>query len=245
MGLVGSILINPDCLYELRGKYRVVPAMIYEPRHQHVLEACYSLQETGRPIDLLTVQQKLSDSGKIDLVGGVSGLVQYVDATPTAAHVRHYAEIVVKKAKQRRFISVCRDALDGAYHDPDIEKVLSRAVYNLNEMASDEIVHDRTNVDILDEHILQWEEAHQRRKSGTHAVLKGLSTSFGRFDQLTGGLQPGLHFIAAPPSAGKTCIEGQIAEHVARAHGPVLRIYLDDTQEDAVGRTASRIGGFS
>jgi len=75
--------------------------------------------------------------------------------------------------------------------------------------------------------------------------LLGLATPFGRLNELLCGIQPGLHFIAAPPNAGKTCVEGQLSEFVASTSGPVLRIYLDDTHDDAMARSASRIGGVS
>jgi replicative DNA helicase len=245
MSLIGSILVDSNCLYELRGKYRVVPELFYDPRHSLVLAACYALVDSGRPVDMLTVQQWLSDTGKLDQVGGASALVQYVDAVPTAAHVRHYAEIVRQKARLRRFVNVCREALEGAYYDQDIDKVMSKTANNLHDLAADDIIQERSNLDVLDEQIVQWEEAHARRVAGDLVTLRGLSTPYGRLNELLCGLQPGLHFIAAPPNAGKTCVEGQLSEHVASAHGPVLRIYLDDTHDDAMGRSASRIGGVS
>lgn len=244
-GVLGSILVDEKVLHLLRGRYQIDSEMLWTPAHRIILETMYEMADAAQAIDLLTLPARLKDSGMLDLAGGDEYLEKLVDQTPTSAHVEHYAEIVRRKFKARRFIDACRAGLDSAYHAEDIDAALSKTANKLHDLSQDQLVQARSNVQVFDELIARWEEAMRRRRSGDEVKLPGLETPFGRYNELLGGLQPGLHFVAAPPSAGKTSIEGQIAEHVAMHEGPVLRIYLDDTQDDAIARSASRIGGVS
>lgn len=74
--------------------------------------------------------------------------------------------------------------------------------------------------------------------------LAGLSTGFGQIDQITGGLEPGqLVILAARPSAGKTALALNIADHVAAAGTPVLFFTLEmSVQELGMRLLSSRTG---
>lgn len=56
----------------------------------------------------------------------------------------------------------------------------------------------------------------------------GLPTGIETLDELLGGLQPGLHILAAEPGAGKTSMALQIATNVARAQYPVLFVTFEE-----------------
>ena len=65
------------------------------------------------------------------------------------------------------------------------------------------------------------------KENGAAAV--GLATGFKRLDDLLGGLQPGLHILAAEPGAGKTTCALQIAGRVARDGTPALFVSFEET----------------
>ncbi len=244
-GVLGSVMVDNQALHVLRGKYEITSEMIHLPANRIIFEMMCDMIEAGQIVDLLTMPQNLRDRGLLDVAGGDDYLIKLVDSTPTSAHVEHYAQIVRKKYKARLVIDALRAGLDAAWHTDDIEVVISKAANKLHDISADQLVQDRSNLQVFDEQLARWEDAMRRRRSGDEVKLPGLETPFGRYNEILGGLQPGLHFVAAPPSAGKTSLEGQIAEHVAMHEGPVLRIYLDDTQDDAIGRACSRIGGVS
>lgn len=56
----------------------------------------------------------------------------------------------------------------------------------------------------------------------------GVPTGINLLDDGLGGLQPGLHLLAAEPGAGKTALALQIATHAARAKYPVLFVTFEE-----------------
>lgn len=244
-GIIGSILAEPDCMHEVRAALKISPAMMYNPKHELVLEAMYELADSGSVVDTITLQTWLQKKNRLDDVGGLTGLLNFIELTPTSTHVRHYAAIVREKYRLRRFIGLMRHGLQRAYHEEDTQKIVSQTANELHDITADQLEAPRSNLEVFDHLMAQWELAHQRRMSKESVPLPGLATPFGRLNELLGGWQPGLHFVAAPPSAGKTSGEGQITEFTAMTAGPVLKFYLDDTQDDAIGRLASRHGGVS
>jgi len=82
--------------------------------------------------------------------------------------------------------------------------------------------------DLLPEVIADVEARRQAvREQGTAAV--GLPTGISRLDKLLGGLQPGLHLLAAEPGQGKTTFALQVASHVARVGYPVLFVSFEES----------------
>jgi replicative DNA helicase len=65
------------------------------------------------------------------------------------------------------------------------------------------------------------------KEQGTIAV--GLPTGISKLDQLLGGLQPGLHLLAAEPAQGKTTFTLQVASFVAKAGYPVLFVSFEES----------------
>lgn len=244
-GVLGSIMVDQDCLHDVRGRIKLTPEMFYVPSHRAVLDTMYAMADESDVVDMITLGQRLKDANVLEKMGGVVALERIVDSTPTSAHVEYYAQIVKQKYTTRAFIQLLRAGLEDAYSYPEIDKTMSKTANALNDLTHGRIEIERSNVEVFDELMKRWEHAHERRVNGEEAPLLGLKTPFGRLDDLLCGLQPGLHFIAAPPNAGKTCVEGQLSEYVASTEGAVLRFYLDDTHEDAIARSASRIGGVA
>ncbi len=64
------------------------------------------------------------------------------------------------------------------------------------------------------------------KEQGAAAV--GLPTGINRLDKLLGGLQPGLHLLAAEPGQGKTTFTLQVAANVAQTGYPVLFVSFEE-----------------
>lgn len=73
------------------------------------------------------------------------------------------------------------------------------------------------------------------RERGSATV--GLPTGIARLDRLLGGLQPGLHLLAAEPGQGKTTFALQLGANVARSGWPVLFVSF----EEALPRLALKV----
>ena len=83
--------------------------------------------------------------------------------------------------------------------------------------------------DLFADLLQMLEERRKAMKDGAAAV--GVATGIGKLDKLLGGLQPGLHLLAAAPGKGKTALALQIAGQAAKAGEPVLFVTFEESPE--------------
>lgn len=89
---------------------------------------------------------------------------------------------------------------------------------------------------ILNDTLSLIERAHEAYKG--HG-LAGIPTGFKYFDRIMGGLQTGLHIVAAEPGAGKTAFALNAARHASRLGFPVVYASFDETPERLLLKTVT------
>ncbi len=77
---------------------RVVAEDFYTRPHRHIFTEMGRLQESGSPIDLITLAESLERQGQLDSVGGFAYLAELSKNTPSAANISAYADIVRERA---------------------------------------------------------------------------------------------------------------------------------------------------
>jgi replicative DNA helicase len=140
-------------------------------------------------------------------------------STPSAAHIEHYARIVLEHAVRRRYIAAGQQVAELAWNRrKDLDTVKQRAEALVLGASSDTLSR-RAVVPPSEwtEHLMEY--LGQARTSG----LAGVSTGLRDLDTMTLGLSPGLYLVAAATGTGKTAIAGQIALHVGRAQRSPIR----------------------
>src|SRR6187402_23203 len=70
----------------------------YRSDHRLIFEAIAELVVESKPIDVLTVSERLDRLGRLQDIGGLAYLSTLVRDTPTAANARAYAQIVRERA---------------------------------------------------------------------------------------------------------------------------------------------------
>lgn len=96
---------------------RVVAEDFYTRPHRHIFTEMGRLQESGSPIDLITLAESLERQGQLDSVGGFAYLAELSKNTPSAANISAYADIVRERAVVRDMIAVAHEIADAGY-DP-------------------------------------------------------------------------------------------------------------------------------
>jgi len=213
------------------------PHHFYEMRNQHVYAAMAALFERAAAIDYHTICEELEHQGTYDQTGGLVYLSQLDLSTPSAAHIEHYARIVLDHAVRRRYIEAAQQVAELAWNRRrDLDTVKQRAEA-LVLGASNDTLSRRAVLPPSEwtEHLMDY--LGQARTSG----LAGVSTGLRDLDRMTLGLSPGLYLVAAATGTGKTAIAGQIALHVAEHHGPVVFVSMELTDVDLAVRLVSVI----
>src|SRR4051812_5342670 len=90
MGLVCSALLSPDVLDEIR----TTPEQFHAPAHKLAWEQITAMRQERKPVDVVTLTQRLHDRLLLEQCGGAAYISQLFTYLPTAANAEHYAEIV-------------------------------------------------------------------------------------------------------------------------------------------------------
>lgn len=234
--LIGSVLIDQEAMIKIADM--VSTNDFYENRHSQIFSSILQLYEQRRPIDILTVTEKLESSGLIEKVGGASYVTDLANSVPSAAHVQEYAEIVAKKATLRRLIGAAQEITTLGYSDSqDTAELIDQAeqlLYGVSENKNRQAF--RSIGDVLNESFDRIEEL-----SKDKGKLRGVPTGFRSIDKVLAGLQNSdLLILAARPAMGKSSFALNIAHHVAIEEGiPVGLFSLEMSQEQLVDRLLS------
>ena len=99
--VLGAILIDAEAVFP-----QVTPLAIsdfYKEAHQDIYRAMIELNESDKPVDLLSVFDHLSATSKeLEETGGTHYLTYLTEIVPTTATVSHYVAKVLQVAKKRQ-----------------------------------------------------------------------------------------------------------------------------------------------
>lgn len=238
--VLGAILVDKDAIMKIIDL--LVPGDFYRDDHAQIYEACLTLFEKRRPIDLVTLTEEFEKKGTLKDIGGSSYLATLANIVPTASHVVSYAQIVKEKATLRRLISSGSQIVGLGYDEErDVDELLDEAEQSLFAV-SQGIQHDQFIPirDILATSFERIDELHKEK-----GRLRGVRTGFRDLDELLSGLQPSdLILLAARPSIGKTSFALSVAEHVALENKIGVGVFsLEQSRDQLVDRMLSSVAG--
>lgn len=217
-GVLGCILWDPNaCLPECMARFKGDAEWAYDLRHQTIYAAMRELHNAMKPVEIISLQQKLRDTAHgsqnaLELIGGAAYLSQLQDAVPSAANLPHYLEIVQEKRLRRTFIRLLTAGVAAGYEEADIRKAVGQALGGLDEMlASGTVVRERSIQQILPEAIHDLEKFHRGRTQ-----LNGLPTGLAYLDKIFLGIaEEDYVTIAGRPGDGKSSVAMNIVEFLA------------------------------
>jgi replicative DNA helicase len=238
--LLGALLIDSDAIVKIADM--ISAQDFYEERHQRIFEAVSTLYEQHKPIDVLTLSDRLQGTGFLDIIGGASYLTELTNFVPTAAHVEQYAEIVSQKALRRRLIKASQDIVGLSYDEEQtFQQLIEEAETKLFDVSQKHIKQDISSIEsILSESFDRLDELHKDK-----GKIRGIPTGFKDLDNILAGLQRSdLFILAARPSMGKTALALNLAHNVSLAgEQPVLIFSLEMSKEQLVDRMLSMESG--
>ncbi|MGA3017208.1 MAG: replicative DNA helicase [Bryobacteraceae bacterium] len=209
--VLGSIMLD-DSLY-IQAAGELEPDDFSLDKHRRIFRRMGELQERGETIDRITIANELMKFNELEACDGITYLVSLDDGLPQIPNLDAYIRIVKDKAVLRRIIFASQHMMNRALlgeEEPD--EILSGAEETLLKLGE-----ARVKSGLLDPgQILQDYEGGLNAFLDPSKRIKGISTGFAKFDELTGGLHGGdLCIVAARPSMGKTALALNIAQHVA------------------------------
>lgn len=182
-------------------------------KHKRIFLRMSELHERGEKIDRVTLANELMNQGQLQSVDGLSYLVSLDDGLPQLYNLDSYVSIVKQKSLLRRIITVSQDTINRCLACDEDPKQILGAVEDAFIKLGD--VQTKNTLSSPAQIITEYEGGINSFLD-TSKRLKGISTGFLKFDEMTGGLREGeLFILAARPAMGKTAMALNIAQHVA------------------------------
>lgn len=210
----------------------------YSKQYGVLFDTMVELNDEGRPVDLVTLQDRLKEKDVPPEVSSLEFIRDLITAVPTSANIKYYANIVAEKVTLRKLIKLNEEIANTCYVGKESLEVIledtEKKVFNLvQKRNAGEFVPIRQVVMNAMDRI----EAASKNKG----AVTGIATGFIDLDYRTAGMQPSdLVLIAARPSMGKTAFVLNIAQHVAFKLDHTVAIFsLEMSKEQLVNRLFS------
>ena len=236
--VIGACLIEKDAFGQVSDILK--PRSFYDNKHQVIYSAIQSLASENRPIDILTVTEKLRADGTLDQAGGPFYVAELSQKVLSSAHIEYHAHIVAQKALARELITYTSTIQRMAFDEgQDIDELMQTAEGRLFELSKTNMRKDFTQINpVLDEAYQMVQKASARTDG-----LSGLGSGFDELDSITSGWQNSdLVIIAARPAMGKTAFVLSMACNMSvRQRIPVAMFSLEMSNVQLVNRLISNV----
>lgn len=226
--MIGDILTHED---------------FYEERHARIYETMFELYRHNKPIDLVTVREKLDDKKLLDAVWGMLYLAELTEAVPTSANIYEYAQIVKHKAVLRRLIRSWNEIVSLGYkEDSPLNELLETSEKSLFSVTQTFIKNKLVHInDILSQRYEEFAEIHENPD-----LIKEhrLQMWFQSMDNKLGWLKGwDMVIVAARPSMWKTALSLNLAQNIGFNKKSVAIFSLEMSKEQLTDRMiASAMG---
>lgn len=218
--VLGALMIGGDSAFARVPDLR--PEHMTDARHRWLLEILLGLHAERTPCDAITVGEVLErryPRRAAELMGYV---LEVANATPGAASIAAYAEILTRRHSERRV----REIAAALLQEPDS---VEQAIRDLMSIHGHEVNREHTMKAAVRE---AFDELNDAIQSG--GKLRGITAGFSSLDDMLGGFHRGdLVIIGARPAMGKTALLLSMAQAADVPRGLI-------SAEQSVGQIGQR-----
>ena len=231
--VIGSMILDNEVIPVVENI--VVGEDFYHRQYGIIYDAMIELYEEGRPVDLLTLQNRLQEKDVPPEVSSMEYIGDLIAAVPFTTNAKYYAEIVYEKALLRRLIHVSEEVANNCYVGKDkTENILADTEKKIFDVLNQRKSGDYVPIQQVALNAL--ERIHKASRENN--VVTGIPTGFVDLDRQLSGLQPSdLVLLAARPSMGKTAFVLNIAQYACFHKDYCTAIFsLEMSKEQLVNR---------
>ena len=234
--VIGSMIIDREAI--VVASEIITGDDFYSKQYGILFETMVELNDEGKPVDLVTLQDRLKEKDVPPEVSSLEFVRDLITAVPTSANIKYYANIVAEKSTLRRLIKLNEEIANTCY----VGKESLEVILEDTEKRVFDLVQRRNMEDFVPIRQIVM-NAMDRIEKASHnkGNVTGVATGFIDLDYKTAGMQPSdLILIAARPSMGKTAFVLNIAEYVAFRQNQTVAIFSQEmSKEQLVNRLFS------
>ncbi len=231
--VLGCILLNEKAAYIAVEK--LAPSDFYAPKHALIFECINELILESRPVDLVSVTDKLNIKNKYNDTEDIRDLSDMTMVVPTIENLEEYIDIIKSKSTLRRLAEASNEIISDVYKpDQTVETLLNKAgdlIYNI-AVGDTQNALEHIKPALIESYALMAEQAKNKNS------LLGLAAGFPTFDEKLSGLQKSqLIIIAGRPGMGKTSFGLNIIQNVALRENKSVAVFsLEMSKEQLATR---------
>lgn len=241
--ILGCLLIDNSIISEVLEK--LSEDDFYTESHQLILSAMKQVYYEHKPLDMVTLADKLDTEGNLAKSGGLEYLTDLTAAVPSSANYNHYFEIIRRDSVNRKLIRASRDIIKYAQgSDDDLKSVqfAEELIYDISRRNDSSKINDIRESDAVDAVLDKFQKLDKDKDA-----YRGIQTGFFKLDRLTNGLQKSdLIVLAARPGMGKTSLAMNIVESAAMKYDKVCAVFsLEMPEVQIIQRLLCSYAGVS
>ncbi len=231
--VIGAMIMDRDAITAVAD--RLSPDDFYVQEFRVMFEAMKEMFAAGQAVDITTLIVKLREKDIAPEFCGLEHIMNIVNATPTSANIKYYADIVQNKAVERRLIKVLEGLASETYQEKtDVQELLDHTEKEVFKLVQSRGSSEHEDIKDIVIKTLRNIEAAAKNQNG----ITGVATGFRDLDRALAGLQRSdLILLAARPSMGKTAFVLNLANYIAvRSHVSTVFFSLEMSKESLVER---------
>lgn len=229
-----SILIDKDCFLTIWDMLKAED--FYTDNNSTIFKVIFDLYKQNKPIDLITVKEKLDDKKLLDKIWWITYLTELTEIVPTTANIFEYAQIVKNKSILRWLLKCWNEIISYWYDEDEFINILlektEKSVFNVTQVfIQNKLVHIN---EILTQRYEEFAEIHENPE-----LIKShrLQLWFRDLDNKCWGLKWwDVVIVAARPSMWKTAFALNIAQNVWYNKKNVAIFSLEMSKEQLTDR---------
>ena len=227
--VLGIILSYPD---EVLENIDLSYSDFFETRHRHLFKAVEGIRERNIDLDLITINDWLSEKKTMELAGGLEYISQLASAVYSSANFETHAAILKRLSRKRNSQKALQKMLvnlETTETDEEMDDLISKGYQYLNDSRNS---HKNSYVHIRNVMVDVMDQAGIFRDSD----MLGPSTGFPSLDRMTLGIKSReVTILGGRPGCGKTACMLNLVMNTS-SNGALVPVYSLEMANMALGQ---------
>ena len=252
--VLGCVLSSEASFKSCFEKNNIEVTDFHYSEHQAIFLELRNLYNSGSASDVHLIAEQLKRTGKLEVVGGVSYLMDLAGFPGTSAYFESYFHLLKEISTRREFVFRCDElkylALNGKKDIFSMAALATTSFAQISQRARKKKSLSLANISKGEGSLTFIEDLKEKRRKGLQAgkwQIPGISTGYFSLDGTLGGLRDeNFIIVAARPSVGKTAFALNSAEKSRfKKKIPVAFFSLEMTANQLFLRLLSSQAGVS
>lgn len=236
--VIGGLMLAPAALAKISDW--LAEDDFYRKDHRLIYRAIVALVARNTPCDPVTLGEWFAVNDLSELIGGPEYLIELSNATPSAANIVAYAEIVAEKSRLRAVIDTGARLVSSAMErGADSQQILATTTHELAQMQASKLRGGLESARIGMKRMQAELMARYQRGPG----LIGAPWPWKELNDCTKGLRDGvLYVVGARPSMGKSIFGLQAAVFNALRGANTAFFSVEMGADECMSRAVACVG---